>query len=354
MRRALGLVVLGIALGATLEAHVDLQIPREAAPAEAGVQRRQPGPRWAAAVYCRTHQRFLSVSGEPAAHRSPAAEKLMSAIYGLFLYAPAEGFPVQVLARGLRSEDGQTLEGDLIVEAVHPAVAQGPELWNAVQAVRRQGIRRIRGRVLFVPEQSPERPAALPELEERLRLSGVQIDPAPAQGVPAQGPEIRLGSWESRPLFTLLRRDVGILLPLLPEPASLRSTLQNLDPLGTDWIPDSYPELRAVDVIDLLHKGLAHNQVGSELDASLQMLDLGSDGAPAVRGVVAHGEKSSEMLGIARLPGHGDALVDLWTAEDVSAQQLGALLLESLRDKIDEAGQILARQELPEPHSSSD
>jgi hypothetical protein len=351
MRRWLVILVLGITVGAAVWAQVGR---RRLSWADPGPHDKRRAPKWSAAVSCRTHKGWLALAGDLKPGRSPAAEKLLAAVYGLFLYAPGERLPIQLLARGSGAEDGQTLEGDLVLEGIHPELVRGAELWNAVQAVRRHGIRRIRGRILGSAGQAPQlQTYALPELEERLRLAGVQIEAAPARGTRTPGAEQRLGAWDSRPLYALLRRDLGLLSPLLPGPASLRSALKNLDPLDLDWVPASYPELTPLEVVGLLQKGLEHGPIGSELLAALQPLDLGRAGL-AVRGAVTRGDRITELIGIAALRGHGEALVAVRVGENVPDAQLGERLEQSLPDPIEETEHPLSRPELSGPHSSSD
>jgi hypothetical protein len=356
----------GVALGL---AHVGVDLPR-------GTPAPPPDPldQWTGAVWCRAHARlFHSVRGR-VVHESPAGERLLSAIYGLMLFGPEARFPVQLVARGHLSTDGGTLFGDLCLRGVHPALFQQQELWSAVRAVRLVGIQRIVGRILWeaqlpstgaaAAQPAPDldawlasgpgdgRPLLLHELEQRLRLAGVQIEP-PAAAAPA-GPdlqEIELYAHETRPLSLLLRRDLGLLLPLMPEPSALGRLLGNIDSRHRDWIPPAYPRLSSEQLVDLLRKGLQHERLGPELAAALPAVRLG-EAAGLVRGVLVRERQITELAGVAELEGHGQVLVGLRVLAEVPDERLGPLLERALRLDVDV--QLFARQELPGLDSSSE
>lgn len=330
-------------------AHVGLKPP--APPPVAAPSAERP-PRWSAAVYCQTHQRFLGGFQDAGLAQSPAAETLCSGVYGLLLFGPEARFTVRLLYRGVLSEGGQTLEGDLCLRGVHPALLQAEELWRAVQAVRRRGLRKIRGRVLWESDLVPGQHHLLEELRTRLDLAGVSFEP-PAPGPLVSVQETELWSYESRPLALVLRREPGLLRSILPEPAALRRTLRDLDRLKTDWVPEGFPKLGAEDVVTLLRKVLEHDQVGSVLGAAFRPLPA-CIRLKSLRGIVARAPQLTELLGRAELPGHGPVLFELRIAAEVPEAELGSFLDRALRETLGEAGQFLVRQELLGPRLSSE
>ena len=347
MRRRVVILVLGVVAGALFRGRAGADALRGAAAEERSAE----PTGWSEAAYCTTHARELETAGAGVSHRSPAAEQVVAALYALFLYAPGEGLPVQLLTRGRLAQDGKTLDGDLVLRAVDPTLVRGVELWNAVQAVRRAGLWRIRGRVLFSNEQDPPATRPLPELEPLLKLAGVQLEAPPVGPVVESLGEHRIGSWESAPLLMLLQRDLGVLGGLLPGATAVPGALRNLDPRDTDWLPQSYPNLTPQQVVELVQKGLAHTRVGPELLAAFRPLDLGS--GLAARGVVVREERLTELAGVVGLGAHSEVVVDVRADASVSDADLGARLAEILRRQ-PRPGPRSRAQELPAAQSSSE
>lgn len=375
------LLAIGACLATALPAggHVDLE--RFRAPASGAPAPSNLAGDCAVGVYCRAHGRFLVSDGSRVRGDAPAARALVSGILGLLLYGPGERFTVRVFARGAALDSGATLSGDLCLEGIHPALIDGSELWQIVRLVLRAGLKRIDGRVVWQgTSQLRESTGAtrfgtldewrklgrptdmavrLPELEERLRLAGVQVagvqarSEPPSAALPAESrtTEARLiGSWESGPLVPLLRRDMGILQLLLVPPEStpdrLGETLQSVDARGIDWIPAEYPAMSLEESLRLLDLGLQHQQVGPDLTAALPELSLGKR-LRWVHAVFQREGDVTEILGTAELPKHGPVLVGIRGPSPKGIEELGDILDASLRAAVDEDGRLLALQELP-------
>jgi hypothetical protein len=285
-----------------------------------------PGAVWAAALYCAQHDHFLQRIRSAAPGPSPAGEALIAGLWGLFIHGPEGRLAVEVLSRGRRGEDGRTLEGDLVLRGLHPAVVDASELWEIVRAVRRQGIERISGRVLWRPSaELPQTAAAeleLTELTERLRLHGVRVEARAASRTPE--PLHMLYLFESVPVALLLRRGPELFAPLLPDAARLRRMLEAIDPQDIEWVPASHPELSPEDVTLLLRKMGRHGPLGVELTAALKPVALHS--GTAVYGLSLRSAEVTELAGILSLEGHERVLLCLRVTGPVRGAQLAGLL----------------------------
>ena len=374
------LLAIGACLAAALPVSAHLDLERFRVPASRATEHPNSAGPSAVGVYCRSHRRFLVSDGSQIRGDAPGARALVSGILGLLFYGPGERFTVRVFAHGEILDSGATLEGDLFLEGIHPALIEGSEHWQIARLVRRAGLKRIEGRVVWqAASQMREslRPARsgtleewrkagrptdmlvrLPELEERLRVSGVQVagvqiprDPPAAPSSPGSSPgTVPIGSWEAGPLLPLLRRDMGMLQLLLvpPEstPARLGDTLQALDARGIDWLPAEYPSMSLEESLRLLELGLEHQQVGPDLTAALPEVSLGKR-LRSVRAVFEPDGDMTEVLGTAELPSHGPVLVGIRGPASKGIEELGDILDASLRAAVDEEGRLLALQELP-------